>query len=441
MRSLRSRITLVVVAVAVLAVLVTALVSVQLVRSSANQEAREQLATQADAIAALPTLTDIELLLASLGDTRYAVVSRAGEVTGNGAELVNERILLRLKAGRNLSTVRHLAAGENFFVEARVTQDGSAIVLALPQTRVEQLARAATGRILLALGIGAAVALVAGLLLATWLSRPIRRLSDGAQRLASGERDVPFMAGGPTEVTAIATALHQLDDALSTSEGRQREFLLSISHELRTPLTAVRGYAEALADGMIAPAEVSSVGATLVAETERIDRFVADLLELARLESEDFSVALAPVDLAEVLGAVGATWAAHAARLGVPLTVHAPPVTVATDAQRLRQVIDGLIENALRVTPEGAAVSVSARVDGQHVEIAVADGGPGLTSEDQAVAFERGVLRSRYRDIRPVGTGLGLSIAARLVARLGGTIHAGSAPGGGALFTVRLPRG
>ena len=114
-------------------------------------------------------------------------------------------------------------------------------------------------------------------------------------------------------------------------------------------------------------------------------------------------------------------------------------LAVSSDAQRVRQLIDGLVENALRVTPAGSTVSIAARRFGSSVVIEVRDGGPGLSRDDLAVAFERGVLQSRYRDIRPVGTGLGLSIAARLVSRLGGSIAAGNAPGGGAVFAVSLP--
>ena len=105
---------------------------------------------------------------------------------------------------------------------------------------------------------------------------------------------------------------------------------------------------------------------------------------------------------------------------------------------RLRQVVDALIENALRVTPEGAPIVVA--LEGSNgILLAVRDGGPGLTAEDAAVAFERGALHERYREVRAVGTGLGLSIARRLVARLGGTITVGAAPEGGAAFVVSLP--
>ena len=112
---------------------------------------------------------------------------------------------------------------------------------------------------------------------------------------------------------------------------------------------------------------------------------------------------------------------------------------VTTDGARLRQVVDGLIENALRVSPSGSRVTLSARSDGGGTVIDVADGGPGLTAEDAAQAFERGVLRERYRDARPVGSGLGLSIASRLVERMGGTISAHGATGGGAVFRITIP--
>ena len=244
---------------------------------------------------------------------------------------------------------------------------------------------------------------------------------------------------GIPEVTDVEAALGSLDQALVHSEGRQREFLLSISHELRTPLTAIRGYAEALGDGLVPPGQVAQVGKTLEAESDRLTAFTNDLLALARLEADDFSLHSSSVGVDSVLAAAETAWRAMAHAGGVVVEVAASdPVTVQTDAGRLRQVIDGLIENALRVSPSGSRVVLSARRDGARVVIEVADGGPGLTAEDAAQAFERGVLRERYRDARPVGTGLGLSIAARLVERMGGTISAHSTPAG-AVFRIALP--
>ena len=116
-----------------------------------------------------------------------------------------------------------------------------------------------------------------------------------------------------------------------------------------------------------------------------------------------------------------------------------PVIGMRTDAERLRQVIDGLLSNALRFVPAGAPVVLSVAAAGAAVEVEVRDGGPGLSDDDLAVAFERGRLAARYQGVRPVGSGLGLALAARLVDRLGGTISAGHAPEGGARFTVRLP--
>jgi two-component system sensor histidine kinase BaeS len=241
------------------------------------------------------------------------------------------------------------------------------------------------------------------------------------------------------EVADVTDALATLDAALAASESRQREFLLSISHELRTPLTAMRGYAEAMADGLVGADQMSTVGNTLVAETERLDHFVGDLLELARLEADDFSITHSRVDLPALLSEVAAAWLGRAATLGVLLSTNDTPGDVTSDPRRLRQVIDGLVENAMRVTPSGALIDLGWHRDGTATVIEVRDGGPGLDDADLHVAFERGVLRARYRDIRPVGTGLGLSIAARLVERLGGTISVANGDDGGAVFAVRLP--
>ncbi|GFJ90720.1 hypothetical protein Prum_043620 [Phytohabitans rumicis] len=110
-----------------------------------------------------------------------------------------------------------------------------------------------------------------------------------------------------------------------------------------------------------------------------------------------------------------------------------------TDPGRIRQVVDGLLENALRILPSGAPLVLAAWAQPDAAVLEVRDGGPGLTDEDLAVAFERGALRQRYEGVRKVGSGLGLALAAGLVRRLGGTIEAGHAPEGGARFTVTLP--
>jgi two-component system sensor histidine kinase BaeS len=312
-----------------------------------------------------------------------------------------------------------------------------------------------------ALLAGLAGGILAGAFLARFIARPIRLAASAAARLSAGERSVRISRRGPAESAELADAINQLAAALQTSEGRERDFLLSVSHELRTPLSTIRGYAEALADGVIAPDGAAKTGATMLAEAERLDRLISDLLVLARLEAADLPLDVVPVDLVDLVRAAGEAWAARCGTDGPVLRVELPasPIMVETDPGRIRQVLDGLCENALRVVPAGAPLVLAVRsatlspvpsavpsgvpsavpsgVPSAALE--VRDGGPGFTDDDLLVAFERGALNRRYRGIRSVGSGLGLALAARLVGRLGGRITAGHAPEGGAMFTVELP--
>ena len=179
-----------------------------------------------------------------------------------------------------------------------------------------------------------------------------------------------------------------------------------------------------------------------MAETSRLEHFTADLLELARLEAHDFSVRPAEVDLAAIAAQTAAAWRARADELGVRIAREGldAPLTAVADPRRVRQVLDGLVENALRATPRGGAVTLLGARGASTASIAVEDTGPGLSDEDLADAFTRGLLRERYRETRDVGTGLGLSIATRLAARMGGRVVAGhSARPPGARFTLELP--
>ncbi len=295
--------------------------------------------------------------------------------------------------------------------------------------------------VLVSVGVGLVVGLVAGGATARVLTRPLRRTADAARQLGAGRRDVRVPVEGPPEVAEVAESLNALAGALETSEARQRRFLLSVSHELRTPLTAVRGFGESIADGVVEGAQARDAARVVVDEAGRLTRLVEDLLDLARLGADDFRLDLAPTDLAALLDEAAAAWGHRAEAAGVRLVVERPagPLVVTTDAGRMRQVLDGLAANALRLTPAGSPVVLGARAAGAGAVLEVRDGGPGLTAEDRAVAFEPGALGARYRDERPVGVGIGLSLVHGLVQRLGGSIAVGVAPEGGAAFTVTLP--
>ena len=176
-------------------------------------------------------------------------------------------------------------------------------------------------------------------------------------------------------------------------------------------------------------------------EAARLQGLVDDLLDLAKVGADSFRLDPADTDLTALVADAAEVWRGRCAAVGVDLVAELPAyaVEVRTDPARLRQVLDGLAENALRVTPAGRPLLLALHRDGRDAVLQVRDGGPGLAPEDLPVAFERGVLHERYRGVRPSGSGLGLALVQGLVVRLGGTITAGPAPEGGAAFTVRLP--
>jgi two-component system, OmpR family, sensor kinase len=440
---LATRVTLVTIAVALLAVVITGAVSLSLIRGAAESQVRDTLAKQADVAQATldqqPTIRPARLRLA-LRRQKIAV-----DVVGPGLPrpaYVTPADLAVLAAGQSVSDVRTRVGGQ-VFVEGRPLVGGGGVVLAQSSAVAAGTASSARRRLVLPLLLGLVGAGLAGWLLARRLARPIQDAAAAAHRLAAGSRDVQLVPEGPYEVAELAEALNRLNGALATSEGREREFLLSVSHELRTPLTAVRGYAEALADGVVPPDEVGRTGSIMLAEAQRLDRLVADLLDLARLRAQDFRLDFADIDLVELVRQAGVVWADRCAPEGVELRVEAPsaPLVVRTDATRVRQIIDGLAENALRVTPAGAPIVLAVAPLAGGVLLEVRDGGPGLTDDDLGIAFQRSALYERYRGVRQVGTGFGLALVHGLAARLGGSARAGRAPEGGARFSVYLPLG
>ena len=456
MRTLRrpglaQRISLLAVAVAVITAVLAGLLAVNLVDKSSDTGARSTLSRLADVAQTTADSSSVaraRRLLQAL-KIQSALISRGGTVS-TGSALMNSALtsgdVTAVLAGRSVSAQRRID-GKLVLLEARPTTTGG---IALVQKRADATAAGdqAIRRILWALLIAVLIAVALGLLVAIRISRPLRRTAAAAHALAAGHRDVAVRPEGPSEVVEVATAVNTLAGALSHSEARQREFLLSVSHELRTPLTAIAGYAESLADGVVPAEQAGEVGAIMLTEAHRLNRLVADLLDLARLDAQEFRVDLSTVDIVEVVRAAGRVWSDRCGRADVPFRVEAPewPVLIQTDPARLRQILDGLLENALRVTPSGRPIVLAARGEylatGQPVGVVeVRDGGPGLADQDLAVAFERSVLYERYRGVRQVGTGLGLAIVAGLSRRLAGTVEAGHAPEGGARFTVRLPAG
>jgi two-component system phosphate regulon sensor histidine kinase PhoR len=220
----------------------------------------------------------------------------------------------------------------------------------------------------------------------------------------------------------------------------RRDFVANASHELRTPLTSIRGFVEALEDGGLEePGTARRFLAKIRTHADRMAALVSDLLELSRLESGDRPPAVERVlpeeAVDEVVGALAPL--AQAKQIDVSTDVRAPAFE--TDRDRLRGVLENLVENAIKYTAAGGHVTVSARAEGGMVLFEVADDGPGIPAAHLPRVFERFYRVDKARSRELGGTGLGLSIVKHLAESLGGSVSVTSVPGQGSRFTVRLP--
>jgi two-component system OmpR family sensor kinase len=283
---------------------------------------------------------------------------------------------------------------------------------------------------------------------------PLGRIETTAAAIAAG--DLSRRIGQPSRDTEVGRLADALDTMLGRieaayqaraegeacalkSEGRMRQFVADASHELRTPLTAVSGLAEfGVQQGDAAsPGELLRLMTLIQHEASRMRRLVEDLLVLARFDT-DRPLDQRHVDLASI--AAQAVQAARIVNPRRPITLLASdPVIVYADTERLRQVIDNLIDNAAQHTPPQSPITVSVTWAAGTGEIIVADNGPGMTAEQAARVFERFYRTDSARSRARGGTGLGLSIAASLAAAHGGDITVNTKPGQGAAFHVRLP--
>ena len=224
---------------------------------------------------------------------------------------------------------------------------------------------------------------------------------------------------------------------LERSRGLEQQFLLSVSHDLRTPLTSIRGYAEAVADGT-APDSQAAAG-IILAEAQRLERLVKDLLDLAKLEARQFTLDMLAVDVTELARRGAAGFTREAADAGVEVVVTTPPnpVTITADPDRLGQVLANLTENALKYAR--ARIEVAVIQDAAGVRVEVSDDGPGVAPEDLPHVFER-LYVARSQPVRQEsGSGLGLAIVRELVDAMGGHVTAAANPGGGTRMVGVVP--
>jgi signal transduction histidine kinase len=286
--------------------------------------------------------------------------------------------------------------------------------------------------------LGAGISLVIARWLARGMTQPLRDMAAAAQRLEQGDYTTRVHVRSMDEVGQLAAAFNRMSAELEDLERSRRDLVANVSHELKTPIAAIRAHLENLADGVeAADPETLQV---MLAQTERLTRLVDQLLDLSRLESGEVPFQQEVVGIAPLVERVISEITIGRAISDIRLEAEVGEGLVAeADPERIHQVLFNLVDNAVRFTPPGGEIRVTARRTDGRVEISVADTGVGIAAEHLPRVFERfyRVDASRSRD--DGGTGIGLAIARSIVEGHGGRIVARSDPGRGSTFTFDLP--
>lgn len=293
------------------------------------------------------------------------------------------------------------------------------------------------------LGAGLVVAVGLAMFLAWWetrrLRRPLDQLTSAAQQLESGDYTARVaMAAGSPEFDAVGGAFNDMARRLDSTEDSRRRLLSDVAHELRTPLSTLTAELEAISDGLV-PWDREGHD-LLVQQAARLQRIANDLNDVSGAEEGRFELDSHPVPVAELVDHAVATFRPRFAAKGVELAAGADRGVVIADAQRVGQVLGNLLDNALRHTPSGGRVHVSAETVSGEARISVTDSGDGLTPDHRDRVFDRFYRTDTSRARDAGGSGIGLTISRSLARAHGGSLTVSSpGPGGGSTFTLILP--
>ena len=304
-----------------------------------------------------------------------------------------------------------------------------------------------------ALLLAALLAALFGALLARKIAGPLERLSSAALAISKGDlKQHVDVDSNIVELHSLEQSFNSMAQNLHQSDGAKRAFIADVTHELRTPLTVIKGTIETLEDGALDDTEGRVPLMTSMArETDRLIRLVNELLVLTRAEAGSLQLDLQPLDLFGLVKSRCDHFANLAARRRIKLNVccaddsvspdGSSALLVKADSDRLSQVLDNLLDNAIRHSPENSTVTFTVKGENDGVRCSVVDQGAGIPAQHLPFIFERFYRVDTARNRRDGGTGLGLAIVRALIDAQGGDIRAESVEGQGTTITFWLPKG
>ena len=299
---------------------------------------------------------------------------------------------------------------------------------------------------LVAAGISGLLALVLAWIFSLGLLRPIDQLTQAARQMAAGNLSQRIEVQGSDEISTLGRAFNQMSTSLQKAGELRRAMTADIAHELRTPIAVQRAHLEALMDGVY-PLTAENLQPVLES-TDLLTRLVEDLRTLALADAGELKLNMAPLNLASLTAKVVERFKPEADNRGISVFFEDQSAKaqsagvqsmVTADAGRVEQILNNLLSNALRYTPEGSKVEVSLSASPAWVQVSLSDNGPGIPPEALPHLFERFYRTDRARSREQGGTGLGLAIARQLALAHQGDLTVANGAGGGAVFTLTLP--
>jgi len=465
-RTLRGRLVLATVAGLVTAAVVFAAVGAGLIRSQSQAVARGELDRQARALARIVSAQAeraaergivfqsdyrpdaLEALVgpeARVFYTGLELTPGAERPTGGFPSLAAEELDYEVLEGEGVQRIdfRLPEGDETYEASAAPVYQGEnvvgAVLLGRPPGQLASAWPDVAGRVVGAAAIGLGVALALMLLLTRRITRPLTAMQAATHRVAEGDLRTELGSTSTQELDELASDFNLMVRRLAERDGETREFLMRVTHDLRTPLTAIRGHAAALSDGVVPPADVARSLAAIEGEATRLETLVADLLDLARLDTHRFKLDLSRVEPTDVIDRAFDAMEAEATARGVAYERRIDPIpSVVTDEARVQQIVVNLLDNALRWTPAGGTVRLEGRaLPPGGFAVSVTDTGPGVPDRDVERIFD--AFQSFETPDGRRGSGLGLAISRQLARALGGDVRVESREEAGSRFVLELP--
>lgn len=285
------------------------------------------------------------------------------------------------------------------------------------------------------------VALMIGIFLARTLTRPLQALTRAAQNIAEGHLEQQVKVNSHDEIGQLARAFNRMSQEVARVNYLRRQMTADIAHDLRTPLTVIAGYIESMRDGVLQPTPQRL--SLIYGEIERLLNLVGDLRMLSQADAGELPLNPQPISPKALLERVVEVFRHHAEQRQITLAVNGSDdlPEIQLDETRMMQVMDNLISNALRYTPAGGSITLSARLSENKVVITVQDTGEGIEPEELPHIFDRFHRADKSRHSESGETGLGLAIVKALVEAHKGRVWADSAPGKGTIVSMEFPIG